>query len=120
MLPLESMTCRSKAQLSVLRRPSANHGTRLAAQIYVLTAIVAVRPPGLIRWFSLGFACSISGGGAIALVMSLVVHPAQAKLQCVLDLGAGDSFGYAAGSTPGVVDATHANQSDWAEACTRA
>jgi hypothetical protein len=36
------------------------------------------RSPGLIRWFTVGFACAFVGGG-IALLALLLIHPAQAK-----------------------------------------
>jgi hypothetical protein len=45
----------------------------------VVPEIVASgRSPGLIRWFTAGFACAFVGGG-IALVALLLVYPAQAK-----------------------------------------
>jgi hypothetical protein len=40
--------------------------------------VAPIRSPGLIRWFTLGFACAFVGGG-IVLVALMLVRPAQAK-----------------------------------------
>lgn len=40
--------------------------------------VTSGRSPGLIRWFTAGFACAFVGG-AIALLVLLLVHPAEAK-----------------------------------------
>jgi hypothetical protein len=54
-------------------------GPGVASVRAVPTTVALRRSPSLIRWFSLGFACSLLGGGGIAILMSLVIHTAQAK-----------------------------------------
>jgi hypothetical protein len=45
----------------------------------VPTARPVRRSLGLIRWFTFGFACSFLGGGGLALLASLIIHPAEAN-----------------------------------------
>jgi hypothetical protein len=53
---------------------------------------------GLMRWFSLGFACSSLGGGGIALLATLIIHPAEAKPSF-------DAFGTCTSTEPAIQSA---------------
>src|SRR5262245_18715097 len=58
---------------------SVDYAGPSVTSVRAVPTVAVRRSPGLIHWFSLGFACSLLGGGGIAIVMSLVNRPAQAK-----------------------------------------
>jgi hypothetical protein len=65
---------------SLLERLQALEGADVFSNAIATTGPAAApgRSPGLIRWFTFGFACAFVGGG-IVLVALFLVHPAQAK-----------------------------------------
>jgi len=69
-----SLSQRLKALEDTIDFSKSNPTVRLAP-----IARVARRSLGLTRWFTFGFACSFLAGGGLALLGSLIIHPAEAK-----------------------------------------
>src|SRR5262245_20289569 len=66
---------------SLMERLQALEDADVFSNAIVTTGPAATAPgrsPGLIRWFTFGFACAFVGGG-IVLVALLLVRPAQAR-----------------------------------------
>jgi hypothetical protein len=66
-------------RLKALEDTAVDFSIHDATDRAVPTTRAARGSPGLIPWFSLGFACSFLGGSAFALLASVIIHPAEAK-----------------------------------------